>query len=240
MRPVVRTHVRGLDTELGGGVPAGHVVLLRGASGTMKSSLAYAILYQNALKGVKGLYVTLEQDAASLLNQMAALGFKPASVSDSLPILDLGKGRAYLEGLAAKVRDFTRARAERPLTAVLKAKIEQLRKEFGFDLLVIDSWSALELVLEFEDRRRESFEWFEWLRGLGTTTFLIAEAIGADDGLEEEFLSDAIFRLRLEPVTETAFQRRIQCSKMRSANHSTDFFTLVFDGGHFEVAKAIS
>ena len=241
MRQVVRTYVRGFDGELGGGVPRGQVVLVRGASGTMKSSLAYAILHHNAVKGVKGLYVTLEQDAASLLHQMAALGFRPASVSDSLPVLDLGKGRAHLEQLAEKVRGLDIARSERPLTAILKAKVQQLRKEFGFDLLVIDSWNALELVLEFQDRRRETFDFFGWLRGLGTTTFLISELpSGPEDGLEEEFLSDAIFRLRLEPVTETTFQRRIQCSKMRSANHSSDFFTLVFEGDHFEIAKAIS
>jgi hypothetical protein len=46
--------------------------------------------------------------------------------------------------------------------------------------------------------------------------------------------------VRLEAVTETSFQRRILCSKMRSANHSSDFYTLVFESGHFEVAKAIS
>lgn len=241
MRPVVRTYVRGFDGELGGGVPVGQVVLIRGASGTMKSSLAYSILYHNALKGAKGLYVTLEQDASSLLHQMAALGFKPASVSDALPILDLGKGREHLERLAEKMKELTAGRAERPRTTILKAKVSQLKKEFGFELLAIDSWDALELVLEFRDRRRETFDFFEWLRTLGTTTFLIAEAgAGTDDALEPEFLADAILRLRLEPASETTFARRLQCSKMRSANHSSDFFTLVFDGEHFEVARAIS
>jgi len=206
----------------------------------MKSTLAYTILYHNAEKGVKGLYVTLEQEATSLLHQMAALGLKPASVSDSVPILDLGKGRIHLEKLAEKIRELAQGKSERPLTAILKAKVQQLKKQFGFELLVIDSWNALELVLEFQDRRRETFDFFEWLRSLGTTTFLISELPSAtEDGLEEEFLSDAILRLRLEPVTETTFQRRIQCSKMRSANHSSDFFTLVLDADHFEVAKAI-
>ena len=241
MKPVVRTFVHGFDGELGGGVPEGQVVLVRGGSGTMKSTLAYSILYHNAQKGVKGLYVTLEQEASSLLHQMAELGFKPASVSDSVPILDLGRGRVHLEKLAEKVRELAHGKSERPLTAILKAKVQQLKKQFGFELLILDSWDALELVLEFQDRRRETFDFFEWLRALGTTTFLLSELPSApEDGLEEEFLADAIFRLRLEPVTETSFQRRIQCSKMRSANHSSDFFTLVFDGEHFEVAKAIS
>lgn len=242
MRPVVPTHVRGYDGELGGGVPATQVALIRGATGTMKSSLAYSILYRNAERGTRGLYVTLEQDAASLLQEMAALGFDPTKVSEALPVLDLSRGREHLEKLAEKMMDLTHGKADRPMTAIFKAKIAQLRKQAGFDLLVIDSWNALELILEFQDRRREVFDLFEWLRGLGCTTFLVVELPTADpdEGLEEEFLADAIFHLRLEPVTDTSFQRRVQCAKMRSANHSSDFFTLVFEGGQFEVAKAIS
>jgi len=241
MRDVVRTFIRGFDGELGGGIPKGQVVLIRGASGTMKSTLAYSILYRNAEKGVKGLYVTLEQEAASLLAQMAGLGFRPASVSDDLPMLDLSRGREHLTRLAERMNDITRGKAERPMTAIFKAKVAQLRKQFGFDLLVIDSWDALATVLEFQDRRRETFDFFGWLRGLGSTTLLVGETPATpEEGLEEEVLSDAILRLRLEPVTESQFQRRIQCSKMRSADHSSDFFTLVYDGGHFEIARAIS
>ncbi len=239
MKPIVRTFVRGLDGALGGGIPEGQVALIRGASGTMKTSLAYSVLYHNAQKGAKGLYVTIEQEAASLLGQMAGLGFRPASVSDALPVLDLSRGREYLEQLAEKMKDLTHGRTDRPMAAIFKAKVQQLRRQFGFDLIAIDSWDALVHVLEFQDRRRETFDLFEWLRGLECTALLVAELPpNPDEGLEEEFLADAIFRLRLEP-TGDAFHRRIQCSKMRAADHSSDFFTLVFEGGHFEIAKAI-
>jgi KaiC/GvpD/RAD55 family RecA-like ATPase len=242
VRALVPTHIRGFDEELGGGVPQGHVVLLRGSTGTMKSSLAYSVLYRNAQKGVRGLYVTLEQDAASLLGQMAALGLNPTSVSDALPVLDLSRGRERLLEIAEKMKGLAQGKLAQPRTAILKAEISRLRKATGFELLAIDSWRALEFLLQFRDPRGETFALFEWLRGLGCTTFLIAELPDRDagEGLEEEFLADAVFSLRLEPVTATSFQRRIQCSKMRAAHHSSDFFTLVFDAGRFEVAKAIS
>src|SRR3990170_324441 len=68
----VPTYIEGLDETLGGGLPAGHVILLSGLPGTMKSSLAYAILLGNAReRGAKGLYVTLEQTRKSLEAQMA-------------------------------------------------------------------------------------------------------------------------------------------------------------------------
>ncbi len=244
-RTLVRTFIRGFDDEvLRGGVPEGHVVLLRGASGTMKSSLAYYVLYHNALQGIPGLYVTLEQSAGSLLEHIAGLGLRATQVSDALPILDLSRGREYLEELAGKVgtlagKDVPQGEA---LLTVLQGKILDLRRRQNFGLLAIDSWDALELVLEFRDRRTETFSFFEWLRDLGVTSLLVSEEppLGtASSVLEEEFLADGILHLRMAPVTETAFQRRIQCTKMRSVNQDSEDRTLLFENGRFESARAI-
>src|SRR2546428_713838 len=216
----------------------------RGASGTMKSSLAYYVLYHNALAGSPGLYVTLEQTAAGLLEHVAGLGLKATSVSEALPILDLSRGREYLEEMVSKVGSMSENAAPRgeALLAVLKAKIFELRMKRNFRLLAIDSWDALELVLEFDDRRAETFGFFEWLRDLGVTSLLISEEPALEappTALEEEFLADGIIHLRLEPVTETAFQRRVQCVKMRSVNQDSDDHTLLYENGRFEVARAI-
>ncbi len=244
-RSLVKTHIRGFDDDvLRGGIPQGHVILIRGASGTMKSSLAYYVLYHNALAGVPGLYVTLEQSAGSLLEHVASLGLKATAVSDALPILDLSRGREHLEEMVAKVGAMTDATASRDqaLLAVLKGKILELRKKRNFELLALDSWDALELVLEFRDRRVETFGFFEWLRDLGVTSLLISEEPpleGRTTALEEEFLADGILHLRLEPVTDVAYQRRVQCVKMRSVNQDSDDRTLLFENGRFEVARAI-
>ena len=244
-RGLVYTHIRGFDEDiLRGGIPQGHVILIRGASGTMKSSLAYYILYHNALAGLPGLYVSLEQSAGSLLEHVASLGLKATAVSDALPILDLSRGREHLEEMVARVGAMTEATAPRgeALVAVLKAKIHELRKRRRFELLAIDSWDALELILEFRDRRAETFGFFEWLRDLGVTSLLISEEPewqAPSTGLEEEFLADGIVLLRLHPVTETAYQRRVQCVKMRSVNQDSDDHTLLFENGRFEVARAI-
>src|SRR2546428_3070103 len=103
-RPLVKTHIRGFDDDvLRGGIPQGHVVLVRGASGTMKSSLAYYVLYHNALEGAPGLYVTLEQTAAGLLEHIPGLGLKTTAVSQALPLLDLSRDRGDLEEKVAEV-----------------------------------------------------------------------------------------------------------------------------------------
>src|SRR3972149_1115334 len=103
-KPLIRTFIRGFDEDvLRGGMPEGHVILIRGSSGTMKSSLAYYVLYHNALQGTPGLYVSLEQSAGSLLEHIASLGLRATSVSDALPILDLSRGREHLEEMASKM-----------------------------------------------------------------------------------------------------------------------------------------
>jgi KaiC/GvpD/RAD55 family RecA-like ATPase len=240
----VKTFVRGFDEEvLRGGIPEGHVVLLRGASGTMKSSLAYYILYHNALAGTPGLYVTLEQAAGGLLEHVASLGLRATSVSESLPILDLSRGREHLEAIAGRMAQASAGSGpDGALLAILKGKILDLRRKLDFRLLAIDSWDAMELVLEFEDRRAETFAFFEWLRDLGVTSLLVSEAPapGVREGaLEEEFLADGIVHLAMAPVSATTFQRRIQCAKMRSVDQDTDFRTLLFENGRFETARAM-
>lgn len=243
-RARVKTFIRGFDEEvLRGGIPEGHVILLRGASGTMKSSLAYYVLYHNALQGAPGLFVSLEQTAGSLLEHVAALGLRATAVSETLPILDVSRGREHLEAIAARMSAIAGPDAtDRALLAVVKGKIIDLRRRLDFRLLAIDSWDAMELALEFEDRRTETFAFFEWLRDLGVTSFLVSEEPAADragEALEEEFLADGIVHLEMVPVTATSFQRRVQCVKMRSVDQDSDYRTLLFENGRFEVARAI-
>lgn len=242
---LVRTYVRGLDEDvLRGGIPTGHVVLLRGASGTMKSSLAYYILYENALHGAPGLYVTVEQPAGNLLDHVASLGLKPTAVSEALPVLDVSRGREHLESSASRLANLSEGRVDSSSVAlrILKDKITDLQRPSGFRLLVIDSWDALGLILDFSGDRAQTFSFFDWLRDLQTTSLLISEEPAADSNLsnlDEEFLADGIIHLRNVPISETSFQRRIQCLKMRGVNQNTDFRTLLFENGRFEVARAI-
>src|SRR5207249_2913197 len=86
----ISTYIEGLDEVLGGGFPVGHVVLLSGLPGTMKSTLSYAILHRNAKeRGARCLYVSLEQTRKSLEDQMAAMGFDVDEVRASVQILDI-------------------------------------------------------------------------------------------------------------------------------------------------------
>lgn len=241
---LVKTFIQGLDQDvLKGGIPSGHVVVIRGASGTMKTSLAYYVLHQNALRGGPGLYVTFEQTAGGLLEHAESLGLSTNSASDNLPILDLSEGHEQLTATTRRMANPSggKTATEDSVLSLLQSKIQDLRRRTNFSLLAIDSWSAIEALLPTEDRRSQIFTFFEWLRSLATTTFVVSEPQrnGYDGIMEEEVLCDGIFELVMAPLSDTTFQRRIQCVKMRCVNHDNDIRSLLFEDGRFAVARAI-
>jgi len=231
----VRTFVEGLDETLEGGVPWGHVVLIEGAPGTMKSSLGFSILLQNAARaGLHCLYLSLEERGSSLLKQMGSLGLHLEVPKGSLVVLDprtatnlLGEKKDWLDGLREGIRS--------------------VKEQRGLDLIVIDSLEALEVLAKFKDRRREIYRLFEWLRDLGSTSFLVTERpdwVVAGHVLQgrwdEEFLADGVIHLRMHLVTDSTAQRRLRVVKMRGTKHNTGYLAMDFDEGRFRVTRAMS
>src|SRR5207245_4194255 len=101
----IPTFIEGLDDVLGGGLPVGHVVLVSGLPGTMKSTLTYAILHGNARqRDAKGLYVSLEQTRPSLEAQMAAMGFDVEAVRSDVHSLDVRTIQKEVGKVAPKPR----------------------------------------------------------------------------------------------------------------------------------------
>src|SRR3989441_1261187 len=229
------TFAYGLAQTLEGGVPWGHVVLIEGAPGTMKSSLGFSILLQNAARaGLHCLYLSLEERGSSLLKQMGSLGLHLEVPKGSLVVLDprsatnlLGEKKDWLDGLREGIRS--------------------VKAQRGLDLIVIDSLEALEVLAKFKDRRREIYRLFEWLRDLGITSFLVTERpdwVVAGHVLQgrwdEEFLADGVIHLRMHLVTDSTAQRRLRVVKMRGTEHNTGYLAMDFDHGRVRVTRAMS
>ncbi len=223
----IKTYIRGLDEHLQGGIPVGHVVLIAGKPGTMKSSLAYNILYRNATEeGLSGMYVTLEQNRDSLLGTMAGLAMDIKNVEKLLCVLDLGLIRKKLKQLGGK-----------SWIEVFKMYVDNMHKTMNLDLMVIDSLPVLEVMSKFMEPREDLFRLMEWLRDLNITTFVIAEMErGSDKFCEhgEDFLSDGIVHLDLRRE-DNVVNLFLGVQKMRKTKHSRGYFPLIFDESGFEV-----
>lgn len=225
--PRIRTYIRGLDEQLQGGIPKSHVVLISGKPGTMKSSVAFHVLYHNArTEGLGCVYVTLEQSRESLLENMSGLGMDTKGLETKLSVLDLGLIRKKLKQLANK-----------SWLEVFKMYIDNLDKTMDIAVLVIDSLPVLEVMAKFEDPRDDLFRFFEWLRELEITTFLIAEMEQDSSRFcqnGEDFLSDGIVHLDLRR-DDRQVNLFLSVVKMRKTAHRRGYYPLIWDEGGFEV-----
>ncbi|OGS51301.1 MAG: hypothetical protein A3K65_02765 [Euryarchaeota archaeon RBG_16_68_12] len=223
----IRTYIRGLDEELQGGVPRSHVVLIAGKPGTMKSSVAFNVLFNNARQDNLGcVYVTLEQNRDSLLENMTGLGMDMKGLESRLSVLDLSLIRKKLKQLTNK-----------SWLEVFKMYIDNLDKSMDISVLAIDSLPVLEVMAKFEDPRDDLFRFFEWLRDLEITTFLIAEMEHDSDKFcqyGEDFLSDGILHLDLRRE-DRQVNLFLSVVKMRKTAHRRGYYPLIFDEGGFEV-----
>jgi circadian clock protein KaiC len=233
-RKRIKTYVRSLDDILGGGIPEGFIVLLNGAPGTMKSSLAYSFLYQNALReNRKSAYFTLEQGKDLTLEHMASLGMADPRASEHITTLDMGnirKNLNYLQGRGTWLDLF-------------KMYCNNVMKAEPISMLVVDSLDVLETMAKMEDRRSELYFLFEWLRDLKPLTVLISEkplGVSGSQPPEEAYLADGIVNLEMHPTSDLFVQRRLRVVKMRSTKHETGYYALSFEDGGFEVTRAVT
>lgn len=231
MKAKIKTCIKGLDELMTGGIPQGHVVLVSGMPGTMKSSVAYNILFNNALvEGKKCVYISLEQGRESIIEHMAGLGMDHEKVEELVNIVDMGYLRLNMEEQASE---------EQPWMEIFKMYAENLRTNTDYEILVIDSLPVLELLAGIKDRRGELFHFFGWLRDLGVTTFIVVESSADTIAVQDEdFLADGIIRLKKERLGYD-ISRQIVIDKMRGTKHNTGLFTLLHDGKEFQLTRAI-
>ncbi len=135
MDDIIRTRIEGLDTVLGGGIPRGHLVLVCGTPGTMKSTLCYTTMYNNAVEGEKGLYISLEQDGEHLRRSMSKMGMEDNG-DGRVYILDLGTIRRELADKETHLEAFyALANLENPRRELFHLFTEM--REFGITVFFI-------------------------------------------------------------------------------------------------------
>lgn len=227
------TFIEGLDEALDGGIPQGHAVLIQGASGSMKSTLAYAILHHNVRAGnARGLYVSFEQSRPSILFQMKSCGFKTEEVGENLAVLDLALIRKSIGEITGS-----------SWLEVFKMYVKSLREQIGYDLMVLDSLTALNVVSKPKDPRVEIFRLFEWLKEHGFTVLTVSEELppGIFDSAthDEGILADGIFRLEMVPVNVVDVRRRFKITKMRGVHHPLGYYDFEIKAGRFSATKAV-
>ena len=214
----IPTHIEGLDDNMQGGIPEGHIAIVAGSSGAMKSSLTFSMLYNAVLYGeTSGIYVTLEQGKDSLRSHMANMGMnvEDPRVRNRIAIIDLADLRVQLDeqGMGNRV----------DWMGQLIGQLTSYRNSIGFEILVFDSLGAFFTLTKMENPRDEIFRLFEAVRRLGLTSFFIWEMTGEDNkqfgeyGVED-YLSDTVMHLVMDR-DEDEVKRKLGIVKMRHTHH---------------------
>lgn len=246
--PRIPTYIEGLDERMEGGVPAGSVILMSGVSDTMKSSLSFNILYNEAVRGNNGLYLTLEQSNESLILHLKSLGFDFSKVNlvvvSSTVELDsrISELKSKKSTIVLADMSILRKGASKRIDIGASSLVSMVRnfvtrlKDAGCSLFVLDSMSAFYIISKFESPRQDLFNFFNFLRDSGITSFLISEMPLKRDRFGdyeiEEFLADAVIKLDLVE-RQRKVTREISVVKMRATRCSNDVFSLEFDKGRF-------
>ena len=218
----VSSGVQGLDEKMQGGFVKGSVTLITGKTGTGKTAFCASFLYDGALKGEPGVYVTTEERTEDIKNDIKAMfGWD----FDSLEM------RGSIKFLPIKPEFPTRIITGEDLGKLIKLyifdlseKIDAAAKEINAKRLVIDSLSIIEMFIKDEYLCRVAMiQLMEKLRELGVTSLVTGTIPETSEALSGggiiEFIVDGIIKLDFVPVAEE-FKRTLTIRKMRRTNHS--------------------
>jgi len=207
----VTTGIKGFDEMLGGGFLPGSMVLVRGAPGTGKTSLAFHFLIHGATKhNEPGLLITFEEFPTSLYRDAEALGWDLRGLEAS--------GKLHLMFTSPEVFLSSLEDAD--------SRLNQLILNANIRRLVLDSTSHFRRLTDDTQGLRAIYASVtNGLRRGGVTAMLLSEESRykyqrADKG-GISFIVDTIIILRYVEV-DSAMQRAIVVLKMRGSDHAKE------------------
>ena len=227
----IHTHIEKFDTILGGGIPEGHVILVNGAPGTMKSTLTYTILHNAALfDGVNSMYFSLEQTRASILRQMVRLKMPAPHAAEHMMVVDMVDLRKEMEDVKGDWRE------------ILLRYVQNVFAERPFRIFVLDSLDSFRAVSDHDFTRQDLKDLFDWFKSLGITVMLISEKPMAElmESVQSElYLADGAIEITMKQIDESKIQRWVRCPKLRGMNIDTRYYAMFHDGEHFNLTIPI-
>ena len=206
------TGVPGLDSMMGGGIPAGNSVVLAGPTGTGKTTFAMQFVAAGLRAGEAAVIAIFEEHPAVYLRRAKAVGV------DFQAAVDAGRLRIiYL----------------RPLDLSVDETLEEIRasvEAMGATRVVIDSISGFEVALAptfREDFRESLYRLIGALTDLGVTIYSTVEVVGTTEGpsftgYAISFLTDDIISQRYVEI-EGEQRKVLSVVKMRGSGHSAEF-----------------
>ena len=213
-----------LDSDLGGGIPCGNIVLISGGSGVGKTTFSMQFLFKGMEKGEKGVFFAATENLQKLKKYQSAFSFYNEKLvkSGDITIIDLWN---ISDKLGLDPDQYSLEEAN-----ILFEVIRDIVKEIGAKRLVVDSITSICYRMKTRERIRDFiFKLGSSLTALNCTTFLTSEVppmvYQFSQNEIEEFISDGIiFFSDIERRGDLI--RTLQIIKMRGTSHSRTKYAL--------------
>ncbi len=201
------TGIKGLDEMLRGGLIPNRTYLVKGSAGSGKTILSIQFLLEGVRRGENVIYVTLEEPADEVIENMELLGLNIRvdnfHIIDASPTGDMSIFTdMFFENLIPDVQG---------LKAVLERRLEEIRPT----RVVIDPVTMLEVASKSGvEYRRELLHLFKLLRKHEVTTLIISQK--TEESSEDYIVSGVIELLTYD--VKGKIVRGIRVRKMRGSD----------------------
>ncbi|MDP2908564.1 MAG: ATPase domain-containing protein [Nanoarchaeota archaeon] len=217
----VKFGIPGLDEILKGGVKEGSTILITGVPGTGKSIAAMQFIYNNALKGIPGIFITSEENMTSLRENMLNLGLK----------IEALEKKGLMTIVEQSITSGGMISIEAPLKLITQKKIKRV---------AMDSLTLFEFVYggSTNEFRKGIISFIKQMKEAGVTLVVTSERDTSEvDGMKfkpEDFIFDGLIILSMIRKG-SSFERVIHVNKMRGQEHMIDVFPFQIGEGGLKV-----
>lgn len=231
-RPVpvelLTTGIAGLDNILGGGLARNHLYLIEGDPGTGKTTIAMQFLMEGVRRGQKGLYVTLSESKAELLE----IGDSHGWSLDQIDLFELGADETRLQP-ETQYTVFSPSEIElADTTNAVLAEVERLQP----DRVVLDSLSELRLLARDSLRyRRQILGLKQHFAGRKCTVLLLDDRTADGRDLQLESIAHGVIMLESVEREYGVTRRRLEVKKLRGSWFREGFHDYCIKHGGVEV-----
>jgi circadian clock protein KaiC len=227
--PKCPSGIRGFDEITGGGLPKGRPTLVAGSAGSGKTLFSMEFLVRGALEhGEPGLFMSFEENARELAQNVASLGFDLADLS--------ARKKLLIDHVRVEKSEIEET-GEYDLEGLF-VRLSHAIDSIGAKRVVLDTVESLfggfenEVILRSELKRL-----FGWLKEKGVTSIITGERgekTITRHGLEE-YVADCVILLD-HRVTAQLSTRRLRIVKYRGSSHgSNEYPFLIGKDGIFLV-----